>query len=264
MERYMSAKEIVDRPVKYTEGIYYIGTRNSPSWLIKGETGLIMIDTAMPEDLDFILNNFKLLGYDICDVKHIIHSHGHIDHIGCTKEIVRISGAKTYIGYGDEDSVSGRNELQWTNEFNMPFDVAFEPDYVIKDGDERVIDGIKFRFVATPGHTAGVMSIFFTAFENGNDYTVGMFGGAGLLSMSYNYLDKYSLPHSLRDTFLSSIQKVYFEKVDIHIGNHIGDNCHFDKLSRVGTSTNPFIDGSTWKTFLDNRYKLAVDFFKEN
>lgn len=260
----MSPKEIVDRPVKYTDGLYYIGTRNSPSWIMEGKTGLIMIDTAMPEDFDYITENIKKLGYELKNIKHIIHSHGHIDHIGCTKALVSLSGAKTYIGFGDEDSVSGKNQLQWTNELNMPFDCAFEPDVIIHDGDIIDIDGISFRFVSTPGHTAGVMSMFFNITDKGKDYIAGMFGGAGIYSMALKYLDKYSLSHSLRDTFLESIKKIYNEKVDIHLGNHLGDNKHFEKLERVGGTTNPFVDTNSWQEFLDKRYKMASEFFKEN
>ena len=119
-------EQVVNAPVKYADSLYYIGTRNSPCWLLESTDGLILIDTAMPADLDLILSRIEELGHKVSEVRHIIHSHGHIDHIGCTAAIVALSGAKTYIGYGDEDAVAGKNDLQWTKEFNMPFDVAFE------------------------------------------------------------------------------------------------------------------------------------------
>ena len=55
--------------------------------------------------------------------------------MGCTKAIVELTGAKTYVGYGDEDSAAGRNELQWTREFGIEYTGAFEPDVIVCDGD---------------------------------------------------------------------------------------------------------------------------------
>ena len=95
------------------DGLYHIGTSGHPCWVIDCGGEVALLDTAMPKDLDFLLENLEKIGYKLSDVKHILHSHGHIDHIGCTKALVEMTGAKTYIGKGDEDTVAGRNELQW-------------------------------------------------------------------------------------------------------------------------------------------------------
>lgn len=251
-------------PVKYADSLYYIGTKSSPSWLLESTDGLILIDTAMPEDLDLLLDNIKKLGHDVCEVRHILHSHGHIDHMGCTAAIVARSGAETYIGRGDEDSARGRNELQWTNEMGIPYLGAFEPDRILKDGDTVTIGNREFHFVATPGHTVGTMSFFFNVTDGGREWRAGMFGGGGLNSLSLAYLDRYGLPHSLREDFLASIDKVFDERVEMHLGNHIGDNCHMKKLARLGGGENPFLDGSTWKLFLAARRAQAVEYYKTN
>lgn len=260
----MSKKENRLSPVRYADGLYYIGTNASPAWILESTEGLIMIDTAMPEDLELLLSNIRSLGYDVLNIKHIIHSHGHIDHIGCTKAIVEMTGARTYIGSGDEDSVSGRNELQWTNEFGMKFEGAFEPDVIINDNDEIEIGDKSFRFIACPGHTRGVLSIFFNVTENGKEYRAGMFGGAGLKSMELEYLEKYSLPTTLRDDFIKSIERVMTEPVDIHLGNHLGDNMHRLKINEITEAYNPFIDITSWQSFLVKRKSDAIEYFKEH
>lgn len=251
-------------PYKYTDDIYHIGAQTAPCWLIKSTDGLILLDTGLPQTTYLVIENLRKVGYSVQDVKHIIHSHGHIDHIGGTRAIVELSGAKTYVGEGDVDMVTGVNQLQWTNEFNRPFEEPFTPDVIVKDGQKIVIGDKEFLFVATPGHTQGTLSIFFNCTDNGKTYRAGMFGGGGLKSMEYAYLDKYNLPYSLRDDFLSSIDKVYNEKVEVHLGNHLGDNKHKEKLEKIGQKENPFIDNTTWKWFLDKRKKEAIDFFIED
>ena len=249
-------------PVKYTDGFYHVGSAGGPCWLLESTDGIILIDTAMPKDLYHIVYNIQKLGYDVKDIKHIIHSHGHIDHIGGTRALVQMSGAKTYIGAADADMVMGKNQLQWTNEFKIPFEEPFTPDVLINDGDVIEIGNRRFEFFSTPGHTQGTMTMFFNVTEKGRELRAGMFGGAGLNTLSLGYLNKYGLPTSLRETFLESIDRVYDMVPDVHIGNHLGDNAHHRKVSEANGDTNPFVDGSTWKTFLSGRRAEAVEYFK--
>ena len=249
-------------PTKYTDGFYHIGARSAPSWLLESTDGLILIDTGMPDTLPTILANIEALGYDARDVRHIIHSHGHIDHLGCTRYFVEATGAKTYIGRGEADTARGVDELQYTNEFNMPFEGAFEPDVLIDGGDIIKIGNRTFRFVSTPGHTRGTLSIFFNVTDKGRDYLAGMHGGGGLNTMSAEYLKRYGLPASLRRDFIAGIDRVLDEPVEVHVGNHLGDNRHAEKLAAVGGEENPFLDGTSWRPFLLRRRAEALARFE--
>ncbi len=78
-----------------------------------------------------------------------------------------------------------------------------------------------------------------------------MFGGAGLNSLTIPFLDKYGLPHSLRDDFIKSLDRADHEHVDVHLGNHISSNKMYEKLaSREKEGGNPFIDENCWHEFL--------------
>ncbi len=252
------------KPTKYTDDFYHIGSQNAPCWLLKSSDGLILIDTGLPQTLYQILLNIISLGLDYRQIKHIIHSHGHIDHIGGTRALVALTGAKTYIGNGDADMVEGKNQLQWTNEFNRVFEEPFVPDVKIHDEDDIIIGDKKFKFYETPGHSRGALTLYFNVTDKGKEYTAGMFGGGGLKSMSKEYLNKYGLPLSLREDFIKSIDRVYDMVPDVHVGNHLGDNKHFEKLNKVGGTDNPFIDGTSWKWFLDKRKSEAIEYFKNN
>ena len=249
-------------PTKYTDDCYHIGSRNAPCWLIKSTDGIILLDTGLPHTLYQIMINLNVLGLDYHEIKHIIHSHGHIDHIGGTRALVQLTGAKTYIGSGDEDTVRGLDELTYVNEFSMKYEEPFEPDVIVTNGKKITIGDKTFTFISTPGHTRGTMSIFFNCTDKGKKYTAGMFGGGGLLTMAYEYLDKYNLPHSLREDFIKSIERVYDYNVEVHLGNHLGDNKHKEKLAAINEKNNPFIDATTWKWFLDKRKAEALEFFK--
>lgn len=251
-------------PTKYTDDCYHIGSRPAPCWLIKSTDGLILIDTGLPQTVYQILLNINRLGLDFKDVKHIIHSHGHLDHIGGTRVLVELTSAKTYIGRRDFDSVTGRNQLQWANEFNRSFEEPFNPDVLIKDGDVLEIGDKKFNFLETPGHTQGTLSFFFNLIDKGETFTAGMFGGGGLNTMEKWYLDRYHLPYELRKDFIKSIDRVYDMVPDIHLGNHLDDNFHFEKLEKRVGNENPFIDRTSWKRFLNNKRQSAIELFNRD
>jgi metallo-beta-lactamase class B len=253
-------------PVKYTDGFYHIGSRGGPCWLLESDDGLILIDTGMPKDLYGIVYNMGKLGYELKDVRHIVHSHGHIDHIGGTRAILSLTGAKTYIGRADADMVMAKNQLQWTNEFKIPFEEPFTPDVLIDDGDVIEIGNRRFEFYSCPGHTAGTMTMFFNVTEQGRELRAGMFGGAGLNTMSKAYMDKYGLPYSLRDDFIASIDRMMDKIPEVHVGNHLGDNAHFPKLEKreSGCEQNPFVDGKTWQQFLITRRREALAAFEKD
>ena len=154
--------------------------------------------------------------------------------MGSTRALVELSGARTYVGSGDEDSAAGRNELQWTNEFNISYDGAFEPDVIIHDGDRINIGDKRFSFIASPGHTRGVLSIFFNVTESGKEYRAGMFGGAGVNQLKKAYLDKKGmLPLSWRADYLASLERLRGERVEVFVGNHSWNNRTREKFEQM-------------------------------
>ena len=232
--------------------LYFVGTTFVSSHLIDTGSGLVLIDSGYPQCTYLTLENIRRLGFDPYDIKYLIHSHGHYDHIGGTRAIVELTGAKTLIGRPDRDYVNGTLDLTWAKELGYEYFEMFEPDILLDDGDTLKCGITEFEFIATPGHTPGVMSIFFNVTDGKNTYRAGMLGGAGMNSMKLAFLDKYGLPHSLRCDFLNSLEKVRSERVDIVIGNHPGDVATKEKHERIlSGEKNPFLDPSAWHRRLD-------------
>ena len=81
-------------PVKLADNLYWVGVKHmAPAHLLKTSEGIVLIDTASDDTVDELIKNIESLGFDIRDVKHIVHSHGHYDHTGATSKIVALSGA---------------------------------------------------------------------------------------------------------------------------------------------------------------------------
>lgn len=239
-------------PFKIFGNLYFVGTTFVSSHVIDTGEGLILVDSQYPQSVYLLLENIRKVGLDPYDIKCIVHSHGHYDHLGGTRALVELIGCKTVIGRPDRDYANGTVDLTWAKELGFTYYEMFEPDILVDDGDVLEVGNTKIRFVNTPGHTPGTMSLFFNVTDGESTYTAAMFGGAGMNSMRYKFLDAYGLPHSLRDDFLVSLEKVRGEHVDILIGNHPGDAQTAQKYARMlAGEENPFLDPTAWHRRLD-------------
>ena len=84
----MSTKQIAPN-------VYEIPLGNVNAWLID-QDGLTLIDTGVPGSADKILAAARELGKQPSDIRNIIATHGHPDHIGSLAALKRATGAKVY------------------------------------------------------------------------------------------------------------------------------------------------------------------------
>jgi len=229
------------KPFRLAGNIYYVGTYKASSHLIDTGDGLILIDSGYAETADVIVESVTELGFDIKDVKLILHSHGHYDHTFGTPKLLSLTNAKTYLGRGDDKYIDG-----WT------------PDYYYEDGKYITLGNTKILCLATPGHTEGTYSFFFDVEMDGKIYRAGMFGGAGTNQLKKSFLRKYGCSLLNRGLYLKSVQRLQQEHVDIFLGNHAWNNHTREKYQMMATAdANPFLDPEGWLQFLDKCEKNA-------
>lgn len=131
-------------------------------------------------------------------------------------------------------------------------DESFAPDVLLRDGDMIHLGNTDIRCVLTPGHTIGCMSHFWTAYDGAERKRIGIYGGAGFISLSEEFIQKNGLPADIREAFAASIDKVFDEPVDIMLGNHPFHNDTYEKWERMqaGAEANLFIDPTEWQRYL--------------
>ncbi len=232
------------RPFRIIGNTYFIGTYQASSHLIDTGDGLVLIDTGYYNTTYLVLDSIYRLGFRPEDIKYVINTHWHWDHTEATEAFVDLSGAKTLIGRDDAENASR----------------YFTPDILVDDGDTLTLGNTTIRFVHTPGHTKGTISLFYDTEENGNTYRVGTFGGAGLNTLVRGEFDF----DGCRDAYLDSIKRLREERVDVFIGNHTWNNDTYGKsLKLLDGGENDFIDGKIWLEFLDNYEKRLLNIIAE-
>ena len=226
-------------PFKIIGNVYFVGCYPASSHLIDTGDGLILIDTGYTDTLFLLIDSIYRLGFRPEDIRYILNTHWHWDHTEGTAPLAHISGAKTLICEKDAENAKK----------------YFEPDILLRDGDQIMLGNTTIDIIETPGHTRGTISPFFDVTENGKTYRVGMFGGAGANTL---VPDHYDYEGCVEDYF-RSINRLRQEKVDVFIGNHVWNNDTAVKGEIVRTTgENPFIDDTLFHKFLDHCEARAI------
>ena len=253
------------RPGRIFGNLYFVGTYAASSHIIDTGEGLIMIDTGYAEGAYLVLHNIWDLGFCPYDIKYIIHSHGHYDHVGATRALAELTGAKTAISRIDApmvdgtlvgegtDIAKGSVDMTLARELGYEFKDFFTPDILLDDGDVLTLGNTSIRCVATPGHTDGTMSFFFDVTDGTNTYRVGTHGGSGTNTQTDDFIRRYGITTQCRRDYMASLDRLEQEHVDIHMGNHVWNNDTDKKLKILNDDPdgpNPFIDPEAWGKFL--------------
>lgn len=222
-------------PFRMIGNVYFVGTVEASCHLIDTEDGLILIDTGYEENAETVVESMNALGYDVKDVKIILHSHGHYDHTGATAKLLKLAPqAKTYLSFHD---------IRYIRDF--------QPDFDIRDGDVIELGNTKIECLFTPGHTEGSVSFFLDVIEDGKTYRAAMFGGSGVNQLKKAFMNAWGVPYLCRGLFFDSVERLLQEKVDVMIGNHSWQNHTLEKREKMkDAKINPFIDPSEWEAYL--------------
>lgn len=151
------------------DNVYTIeGLRVGRVYVIVGDDGLTLIDTSLPGSLPRIKVELKVIGKSLSDIKRILITHAHYDHIGSLAALQEVSGAKVYAHHRYESAVirgekpvirPPREQLNLVGKLmvsgKQPDVVPVQVDYELKEGDliDEVLSGL--RVIDEPGHSPG-------------------------------------------------------------------------------------------------------------
>src|SRR5258707_11776036 len=79
------------------KGVQVVPMGTANTFLIEGDDGLTLIDAGYPGKEAAVFGAIRGLGRSPDQLKHLIFTHGHPDHIGSAAAIVRETGARTYM-----------------------------------------------------------------------------------------------------------------------------------------------------------------------
>jgi metallo-beta-lactamase class B len=236
-------------PYKVIGNIYYVGAVNISSHIIVTPEGLILLDTGTQEMLPGIRTNLAKLGYTLQDVKIILSSHAHWDHVEGHAAIKELSGATVMAVGEDAAAISSGidNSAAGASGWNPT-----EVDRVLKDGDKVTLGGVTMQAHLTPGHTKGCTAWTTTVEEDGESYSVLFVGGTGInRNLGVKLLNNKRHPSIVED-YARTFRVLGSLEVDVFLAQHPSMYGMADKMERLkaGATPNPFIDPEGYQRFL--------------
>lgn len=157
-------------PAKVFDNLYFVGGKVHSAWALTTSDGIILIDTIYPYNSEeLIVGGLKKLGLEAKNIKYVLISHAHGDHIGGAEMLQTRYGARVVMGAPDWDSVE-----KYPNRYKT---MAPKRDIVATDGMKIALGGTTVTIWLTPGHTPGTLSYTFTVQDRGKPVNVAYSGG---------------------------------------------------------------------------------------
>ncbi|WP_454830595.1 subclass B3 metallo-beta-lactamase [Pseudoxanthomonas wuyuanensis] len=200
---------------------WYVGTCGISALLIASPEGHIVIDGATPKAGAQILDNIRALGFKPEDVRAIVFSHEHFDHVGGLAELQRATGAPVMSRLPAvatlQRGASDRSDPQLLD--LQPF-AAVADVHTIADDEVVSVGPLALQALATPGHTPGGTSWTWRSCEDGDCRQIVYADSLTAISDNeYRYSDEAAHPGYVA-AFRQSLARVAGLPCDILITPH--------------------------------------------
>jgi metallo-beta-lactamase class B len=221
-------------PHRVIDNVYFVGTERLGSFLITTPAGHILINSDFESTVPFLEKNVDTLGFKFRDIKILLGSHAHGDHMEGDALVKQITGATVMAM--EQDVPALRNMRPGGKEHPI--------DRVLHDGDLVTLGGTTLTAYLTAGHTKGCTSWGLDVREDGKTYHA-------LIVCSFGVNDGYVLvgnkdyPEIATD-YVATFAKARSLPVDVFLGSHgffYGLAEKYEALQKRTTGQpNPFID----------------------
>ncbi|KOF16869.1 hypothetical protein AC244_20130 [Ensifer adhaerens] len=142
------------KPFRVVGNIYYVGTKGLAAYLITSGKQAILLDGTLKSTAFLVESNITALGFKLSDIKIIVTSHAHFDHVAGVAQIKRDSGAKLYAIAADRWALeNGLHDGETT--YKRGTFPAVKVDHVLADGEVVALGDVSLKATLTPGHTPG-------------------------------------------------------------------------------------------------------------
>jgi metallo-beta-lactamase class B len=220
--------------------LHYVGTGTLNSYLITTPEGHILINTNFEETVPLLRASVEKLGFMPTDIKVILGSHAHADHMQADAVVKEWTGGAAVLAM-EQDVPALKN-------MKAPSGKPHPIDRVLKDGEQVTLGGTTLTAHLTPGHTRGCTTWTMRIPDGGRTYDV-LIACAGLQEDA-RLVNNKNYPE-IADDFARSIKKYKTLRADVFLGAH---SWFFDlagKYKKLGSATNPYIDPAAYKAWVD-------------
>jgi CubicO group peptidase (beta-lactamase class C family) len=203
---------------KVIGNVYYVGSKDLATFLITTPEGHILINSGFERTVPLIQKSVESLGFKMTDVKILLASHAHSDHVAGLALLQKVTGAKVYVMRGDDEVIAsgGKGQYLYTTSRWTPCKV----DRVLEDRDEVKLGGVTLVARLTPGHTRGCTTWTWRVEDGGTKYAVVVIGSPNV-NPGFQLVNNKDYPEIAAD-FARTFEVLKSLPCDVFLGAHGG------------------------------------------
>ena len=229
--------------------IHYVGTNELAAYLLTTPEGHILIDGGLPESAPLIEASIRKLGFKVEEVKILLTTQAHFDHVGSLAALAKDSGGQVMVMVGDQEIVEqgGKGDYLFGDKPSFP---ATQVARVLRDGTPVTLGGTTLKAIATPGHTRGCTTFTTSVEEDGRPLLV-VFPGSTSVNPGTRLVKHESYP-GIKADYEQTFATLSSLAPDVFLGAHTGFFDLAGKRERLlkGEKPNPFIDPAGYKKWI--------------
>jgi CubicO group peptidase (beta-lactamase class C family)/glyoxylase-like metal-dependent hydrolase (beta-lactamase superfamily II) len=232
---------------KVVGNVYYVGSKDLATFLISTPDGHILINSGFERTVPLIQASVESLGFKMTDVKILLASHAHSDHVAGHARLQKVTGAKVYVMRGDDQVIAsgGKGQYMYTTSRWDPCKV----DRVLKDRDEVKLGGVTLGARLTPGHTRGCTTWTWRVKDGGKNHDVVVIGSPNV-NPGFQLVNNKDYPE-IADDFTKTFEVLKSLPCDVFLGAHGGYYGMVERhaLLKKGQA-NPFVNPEGYKEYV--------------
>jgi metallo-beta-lactamase class B len=160
------------KPFRIVGNLYYVGTYDLACYLITTPKGNILINTGLANSAKQIKENIKTLGFKFSDIKILLNTQAHYDHLGAMATIKKQTGANLLVNEKDAAEVKSGGSSDYALGGTSSTFAPLTPNRLLQNNDKVALGNMQLIMLHHPGHTKGSSSFLFTVKDEKKSYKV--------------------------------------------------------------------------------------------
>jgi metallo-beta-lactamase class B len=241
------------QPFRIVGNLYYVGSYDLCSYLITTPKGHILINTGIPGSDTMIRKHVEALGFRFKDIRILLATHAHFDHVGAMAAIKHETHARLMIEEKDAALMADGGNSDFDMGGHGPMFPPVKVDKQLYNRDVVKLGGMEILVLHHPGHTKGACSFLFTVTDSVRSYRVLIVNMPSILSET-KFPGMPAYPEVGKDygNTLDTMHKIQF---DIWLTSH-ASQFDLQEKHKPGDGYHPeaFMDRTAYDAWIDEMH----------
>ena len=242
---------------RVTGNVYYVGSKNLAIYLVTTPEGHFVINSGFEETVPLIRASVESLGFRMRDIKYLLASHAHSDHVAGHAALRELTGAKVCAMRGDDEVIAqgGVGQYLYTTSRWTPCPV----DRRLRDGEQLKLGGTTLVARWTPGHTRGCTTWTCRVADGGRMYDVVVIGSPNV-NPGFQLVKNQDYP-KIAEHFAQTFKVLKSLPCHVFLGAHGAYYGLTEKYKgfKEDATNNPFVDPAGYRDYVMEKEKAYLE-----